>query len=358
MNKTAMSAFSLFVLIPFLIFAMIFPISTLSFSVISSNISTEFTHSANNSGTSDVFMYVPSDGSHPIGDYIPQSTEPSGTQLTEIPKISYSKDFLPDDAKRIISSDLSQNGNPLINDTKHSIDTDEVVSAFAPQKKSEDGPLVLVLHTHATESFLSEKDSYLVENEDGTQSLYYSPSESDTRSTNCNENVVHLGKIFCETLNNNGISAVLCETLHDYPDYNMSYTNSRKSVKEYLAKYPSIKYVVDLHRDSIIRENGEKVKPVCTIDGEPTAQIMLVMGSGSNHPNWKSNLSFALKFKAACDTASPGFSRPVYLRTWSFNQELSNGMIILEVGTCANSMKEAERAAEYASKIFAEVISH
>ena len=89
-----------------------------------------------------------------------------------------------------------------------------------------------------------------------------------------------------EILNSRGIPTLHCEVLHDAEDYNASYDNSLATVKKYLKEYPSIKYVFDLHRDAMIRESGEALKAVSTINGKPTAQVMTLVGTdagGADH---------------------------------------------------------------------------
>lgn len=361
MNKNIISAVSLFAVIPLIIFSMIFPLAVLSFSVLkidtmAMRLPYEAPENSSEELINSAFSGLPSNGSHPVGDYIDPPDSKDCEKLLALPQIALTADFLPEDAKAIYPTDLSQNGNLLINDTEYTVNIEESISAFAPQKNAGSEPLVLVLHTHATESFTTPDESYRIINADGSQTCYYSPSRNTTRTADNTQNVVHLGSLFAEKLNTMGIPTLHCQTQHDNPEYNKSYSNSRASVQEYLEKYPSIEYVVDLHRDSIIRESGEKIKPVCTIEDESTAQIMLVMGSGENHPDWRQNLSLALKFKSTSDLMYPGFSRPVYLRTWSFNQELCSGAIILEVGSCANSLSEAESAAIRAAEVFARTI--
>lgn len=362
MNKTVLSAFSIFAVIPILVFSMIFPVAALAFSVLkidtlAMKLPCDFPENSSDALIDSAFSQIPSDGSHPIGDYIEAVGEKDCEKLNELPQIKNLEESLPHDAKPIYASDLSQHGNILINDTDYNVDVDETVTAFAAASESADGPLVLVLHTHATECFAQPDETYAVPDGNGGKNLFYSPSANTTRTTDNSRNVVHLGELFSQKLNELGISTIHCETQHDYPDYNKSYSNSRKSAKEYLEKYPSIKYIVDLHRDSIVRQNGEKIKPLCNINSLDCAQVMLVMGTGSNHPNWRKNLSLALKFKTVAENMYPGFSRPVYLRTWSFNQELCDGSMILEVGSCANSLEEVERAAVHAAEVFAAAIN-
>ena len=203
MRNNVVSAFSLFTLIPMFLFAMIFPVARLSF------ITIEHVAGTPASFSNHSFSDAPSNDSHPVGEYIEGAYQSDRLPLDTLPAISHSSEELPDDAKKILTANLSQNGNLIINDTTHSVDTENVVSAFAPLEAAVDGPVVLVLHTHATESFLADSESYKILNDDGSQSLYYSPETASTRSTDCSENVVHLGEIFADTLIKNGIDRAM-----------------------------------------------------------------------------------------------------------------------------------------------------
>lgn len=362
MNKNIFPAVSVFTIIPLMIFSMIFPPAMLAFSVlkidtVALKLPYDFPEDSSEELINTAFSKIPSDGSYPIRDYIEAIGEKECEKLNALPPINCTEASLPADATPIYPSDLSQNGNMLINDTDYNVDALETAAAFAAEKVNGDGPLVLVVHTHATECFAMPNETFEAVASDGSKAIYYSPAANTTRTTDNSQNVVHLGALFTQKLNLLGVSAIHCETQHDYPDYNKSYSNSRKTVKEYLEKYPTVKYVIDLHRDSIVRQNGAKIKPLCQINSLDCAQIMPVMGSGNNHPGWRKNLSLALKFKATAEQMYPGLSRPVYLRSWSFNQELSSGAMILEIGSCANSLEEVERAAIYAAEVFAATLN-
>ncbi len=83
-----------------------------------------------------------------------------------------------------------------------------------------------------------------------------------------------------------------------------------RGVQDYLARYPSIKIVLDVHRDAIEDSDGTRVKPVCEIDGESTAQVMVIAGcdngSSAALPNWRLNLRFAAAWEAAMEVRIPG----------------------------------------------------
>ncbi len=207
-------------------------------------------------------------------------------------------------------------------------------------------PLVLIIHTHGTECYLPEtKISY-----------------SDTTPTRCadtTQNVVAVGKALSDTLNEKGIPTLHCETMFDEQSYSSAYTNSEKAVLEYLKKYPSIQYVFDVHRDSIVNGNGEKIKPATEIEGVPYAQVMFVVGtdsSGANHPDWEKNLTVASVFQYALIEKYPTLMRPINLRAASFNAEHTVGSILIEIGTCGNYLSEAKNSASALGDVIADVI--
>ncbi len=135
---------------------------------------------------------------------------------------------------------------------------------FAVELNS-DEPQVLILHTHATETYQTWPDL-----------LYDRSAAARTRNTALN--MCAVGARMAEVLNAAGIHTLHDETLHDSPSYTESYDRSRATAQEYLRQYPSIKVVLDVHRDAIEDADGTLVKPVCTIDGASTAQVMIIAG--------------------------------------------------------------------------------
>lgn len=204
---------------------------------------------------------------------------------------------------------------------------------------NEKEPLVLIVHTHATECYME------------TERGFYT-ADDKTRNTDNNKNVTAVGERLKKLLEEEGIGVVHDRTHHDNPEYNGSYSRSAKTINEYLKKYPSIKIVIDLHRDSISGEGNEKLKPTVTVDGKKAAQVMLVMGSQTgtvtDFPNWKQNFRLALLFQQKMEQMYPGLARPMYLVSRIYNQNLTEGSMILEVGTEANTLEEALYSADLA----------
>lgn len=251
----------------------------------------------------------------------------------------------------IVAKDLSKEYN-ILNSTNESISEDELLSIALPHGNSE--PVVLVVHTHGTECYADGTESFSTPDSDGYYGFY--TSDSETRTTDTEKNVIAIGEIFCNTLAEKGIRSIQSRIMHDKDDYNSAYANSRRTISEYLEKYPSIKYVIDLHRDSL--GDSERIKTSASKIPE-CAQVMLVAGCHGNgviYPIWKENLSLALKYKKVMDEKHPSLSRPIYLRYSRYNLDLKVGSLLLEVGSCANSFDEAAKAARLAAECFAEML--
>ncbi len=198
----------------------------------------------------------------------------------------------------------------------------EDASAVAPQ--------ILILHSHATESY--------------AQFPGYNYLESDPyRTLDASQNILQVGAAMAEELTLAGFSVIHDKTLHDYPDYNASYQNSAETVTQYLEKYPSISLVLDVHRDALSGAEGIPYQLLSQQEGGEVAQVMLVVGSdgdGYTHDSWRENFSLAVTLQR--DLLEYGdFARPIALRSGRFNQHLSTGSLLVEVGGHGNTLPQA-----------------
>ena len=114
-----------------------------------------------------------------------------------------------------------------------------------------------------------------------------------------------------------------------------------------MKQYPSIRLVLDLHRDAA-GEGTSQMRTSAIADGERSAQLMLVMGT--NYETYPDNLSLALKVQAQLERQCPGITRPLQLRAARFNQDLCPGSLLVEVGAAGNTHPEARRAADQLAK--------
>ncbi len=256
---------------------------------------------------------------------------------------SENKVIVPDGELRIADTDLSKNPMPdqiyYKNNSSYGINISELLTAYGADISASMGetssaePLVLIYHTHGTEGYADEGK------------VSYSPS-SLPRSTDINKNVVAVGRLLTEILNSNGIPTLHCEIMHDNGSYNTAYSKSAATVKEYLKKYPSIKYAFDIHRDALVGD-GVVYKTVTYDESTPTAQLMFVVGTdeaGADHDGWRRNLSFAVNAQHFLITRLNNIARPMSIKKSAYNQQYPDIGLLIEVGTCVNTLAEAKAA--------------
>lgn len=271
----------------------------------------------------------------------------ANTAITQKDKESVPSPTPISPSQNILSKTLQSSSEVKIsNSTNREINAADYASE-APQFLK-DNLSVLILHTHTTESYTpSEK-------------YPYTPSDTD-RTQDKNYNMVRVGNEIKNILTKNGIKVYHDTTINDYPSYNGSYNRSSANASSYIKNDPSIKIVLDVHRDAIEGNNGEKVKYITNIDGEDAACIMMVVGSdlsGLKHDNWESNMSFAVQLQQHIESMYPSLCRPINFRSQRFNQQLAPGALIIEVGTNGNTLEEALLGATYFANALSSYLNH
>ena len=232
--------------------------------------------------------------------------------------------FLPEDAETVrvkyncsVSPDLS-----------------ELITRPLDWDLTEKEPAVLILHTHTTESYTKQGETY--------------QETAAFRTLDEDYNMLSIGDRVAALLEAGGITVIHDRALHDYPSYNGSYSDARSAIQGYLSEYPSIRLILDLHRDAS-GDDHNQLRTHAVVQGMDSAQLMLVVGtgvSGLGNPHWEENLALALKLHVQAEKTAPGIMRYVNLRGQRFNQDLAPGMLLVEVGAAGNSHPEALIAAE------------
>lgn len=276
-------------------------------------------------------------GNDSIEEFTSFSRESNNTDTQKTPE----KEIIPS-----LESDSGENPTngvreiilTLSNETPYEPKMDEILSVprvipAADELYSEygdDAPIVLILHTHATEG-------------------YADMAENGYRTGDTSRSVVEIGRIIAEKLDESGINTIHCTTLFDADDFTLAYYNASLKIKKTLEDYPSISYIIDIHRDSIETSDGEYYAPTASIDGIKAAQLMFVVGTdhgGSGHENWENNLAVASRIQADIMESYPNLMRSINLRSASFNEQYSSGSMLIEVGSCASTLDEAKVSAE------------
>lgn len=168
-------------------------------------------------------------------------------------------------------------------------------------------------------------------------------------------NVLMASYLLREKLNKRGISTIVEDanlteflSLNGW-DHSGSYNASRIFLLDKKNKYSSLKYFIDLHRDSI-----SKSVSTVTINNKNYAKVLFVLGL--EHKNYQENLKTMEEINNLFNKYYPGLSRGIYKKEGSgvngiYNQDISPNVILIEVGGVENSIDEVLNTTEAISNI-------
>ncbi len=243
------------------------------------------------------------------------------------------------------ASDIEYEGVTLTNLTKkHTIN----LATYLAQKPVIDvvkngRPQILIIHTHTTEGFLYEESETC-------------PSDYSGRELDQDKNIVAVGAVIADALNEAGINTIHITEVYDDPDFNGAYDRSAEAVKAMLKKYSSIEMVIDVHRDSVTKSDGTRVKPTAEIDGKKAAQVMILAGCNEDGAleflNWEYNLRFDVRLQKAMNELYPDLARPIYFVARRYNMHLTKNSMLIEFGTEVNTLDEVL----YSARLFANAL--
>lgn len=231
------------------------------------------------------------------------------------------------------------NGVKIKNESKYKL-TEEDLKPDIDFKNKED---IVIYHTHTCESYTkTEKYTY--------------KSSGNFRTIDLNYSVARVGEELKKYLDKYGFNVIHNKTYHDYPKYNGSYTRSLETIEKIL-KTSKASLVIDLHRDAL--GSNSKYAPSVKINGEEAAQLMFVIGTdggGLKHDKWKKNLKLAIKIQKKANEMYPGLFKPIIVRNSRYNQHVSEGACIIEVGATGNTLEQCLVSMKYLSSVIFEVM--
>ncbi len=219
--------------------------------------------------------------------------------------------------------------------------TEPVKETTQPKKETEkktakadnSKPEVIIYHTHSTESYQPFSESnFHREKEEGT--------------------VRDVGTQMTKELNSLGIGVVHDKSIHDRPSYNQSYDRSLETIVALQKKYPTAKYIIDLHRDAAAYAGN--VGKTTTIDGKKVAKFSLVVGQ--NNANFSKLMSHAKKINEKAESMYPGFGGRIIEKEYRYNEYIADKYLLLEVGNNQNNIKEVKATGKYFADVLAAVI--
>lgn len=266
--------------------------------------------------------------------------DPKTILNSEIPML---ESYEPDDVE-ITKKDQKAMNEELTQKTMNDVEVaNSNASRSSTQRLDNKEPLVLIYHTHTTESYTSTAENSI---------KYVSP----WRTLDNSKNITRVGEELKKVLEGEyGIKVIHDTTLHDYPDYDVSYSRSLQTVEKILKENPSIKYVFDVHRDGLPETEKNRNASVAAFGEQEAAKVMMVIGK--DNFNADKNLSFAQKIKGKLNEDYSGITRSIVAReNRKYNQFVSDYAALIEVGSNLNTLEEALQSAQPIAHAIGEVI--
>lgn len=226
------------------------------------------------------------------------------------------------------------------NESKYNLTEDMVTPDVDFQNKKD----IIIYHTHTCESYTpTEENNYI--------------ASGNFRTTDLTHSVAEVGEKLAENLSLFGFNVNHNTTYHDYPAYTGSYTRGLSTITTLLNNNPNTQFVIDLHRDAL--GSNSQYGPTVQIGDEIVSQIMFVIGTdggGLEHPNWINNLKLAIKIQEKANEMYPGLFKPIILRDSRYNQHVTTGACIIEVGATGNTLEECNASMKYLAKVISEIM--
>lgn len=215
----------------------------------------------------------------------------------------------------------------------------ESMKKVIKEKENQD-PLIYIYNTHQTEEY--------------TPSTFVEYSVMPTVQMN--------NYILEEKFEQNGYSTIVEEqniktVLNEHKwNYAGSYNASRIFLEQAKKNYPTLKYFIDVHRDSLKKE-----ATTIELNNKSYAKILFIIGL--ENPNYEQNLSFTEKINNQLNEKYPGLSKGIYKKEGTgvngvYNQDFSPHTILVEMGGPENTVDEVLNTSLAFSDCFLEVIKN
>lgn len=118
-------------------------------------------------------------------------------------------------------------------------------------------------------------------------------------------------------------------------DYSYSYRISKQYLLDAKNNYPTLKYFIDIHRDSVYDKSISTVN----IDGKSYAKLMFLLGQ--NRDNYEENYNIVKLLENDLNANYNGIMRNIYFqKDYTYNQEMYINTFLVEVGTYHNTIDE------------------
>lgn len=199
-------------------------------------------------------------------------------------------------------------------------------------------PLVYIYNTHQSEEY---------------QGKAFEPY-------NITPGVMMAAYLFQDKLEKLEVNAIVLEdNVIDYMNlnnmkYSQSYKASRKFIEQTIKNTPSLKLIIDLHRDSVSKEKATTI-----INNKSCAKLSFVIGN--EHDNYEQNLELTNKLNNMIKEKYPNLTRGVLIKGGKgnngiYNQDISPKQTLIEIGSHESTIDEVLNTIELLSPIIEEFV--
>lgn len=231
------------------------------------------------------------------------------------------------------------NGVKIKNESSYLL-TDEMM---IPNVDLENRKDIIIYHTHTCESYTPTQENNYI-------------ASGNFRTIDLNFSVSRVGDELTKYLLSFGFNVIHNKNYHDYPAYSGSYSRALITINEIKKQNPNSELIIDLHRDAL---SNSEYGPTVKLGDETVSQLMFVIGTdggGLEHPNWLYNFKLAIKIQEKANEMYPGLFKPIILRNSRYNQHVSKGAFIIEVGATGNTLEQCNESMKYFAKVIDEVM--
>lgn len=219
-----------------------------------------------------------------------------------------------------------------------------VIKSSNTEKKEEktttsNSPLIYIYNTHQTEEY---KASNFIE---------YSINPTVQMNNYILEDIFNKNNLSTIT-EENKIKDIL--NLNGW-NYAKSYKASRILMENAKSNNPTLKYFIDVHRDSLSKE-----KTTIKINEKNYAKIIFLIGL--ENPNYQKNLEFTTKINDKLNELYPNLSKGIYKKGGAgvngvYNQDFSEYAILIEIGGPDNTVDEVLNSSLAFAECFIKVVT-
>lgn len=242
------------------------------------------------------------------------------------------------DYEALVSSFYTVDKSTMIGSDQ--LNVNKLSSVDMTVSKQDEGPQILIYHTHSQEAFAD--------------------SVPGDRATS----IVGVGDRLAQILTEEyGYEVLHHDASYDVPSRDDAYSVALPEIEKVLEEYPQIQVVIDLHRDAM----DESTRLVTEIDGKPTARFMFFNGLSRTkktgnisylyNENLDSNLAFSFQLQKTAMEYYPGLTRKIYLKAYRYNMHLRPRNLLIELGAQNNTVEEAMNACDPLAHILDMVLS-